>query len=167
MASNLPQSIPDWLLERWHAVGQTPPRYEASLYGPFNGILAMYFLPQQRFLVKPQAKVRPDYEYYVGEVERRSFDSYNQPVQPRGQGDESDLEIPDFIVVKGSATLTNDIPLLIVELKREDSDEAIAKVQIASYMEALFIKFEKEGMERVWFKAALVRGTKVSVYSDL
>ena len=167
MASNLPQSMPDWLLRRWHAIGQTPPRYEASLYGPFNSILAMYFPPKQHFLVKPQGKVRPGYEYHVGEVARRSFDSYNDAVQPRGQGDEKGVKIPDFIVVKGSATLSNDVPLLVVEIKRDDSDDQTATHQVINYMTALSLKFEGEGVERVRFKGVLVQGTKVSIYSDL
>src|SRR5882762_6289184 len=122
MTSAPPQSIPDWLLHRLHAASHAPPRYEASLYGPVDSILATYFPPEQRFMVKPQGKVRPGYEYDVGEVARQSFDSYNHPVQPRGQGEENDVKIPDFIVVKGSATLTDDIPLLLVEIKRDDND---------------------------------------------
>jgi hypothetical protein len=100
MASKLPRSIPDWLLHQLHVASQAPPRYETSLYGPVNSILATYFLPQQRFMVKPQGKVRPGYKYDVGEVVRQSFDPYNQPVQPWGQGDEANAKIPYFIVVK-------------------------------------------------------------------
>jgi len=159
MASKLPQSIPDWLLHRLHAASQAPPRYEASLYGPVNSILATYFPPQQCFMVKPQGKVRPGYEYDVGEVVRQSFDSYNQPVQPRGQGDEADVKIPDFIVVKGSATLSDDVPLLVVEVKRDDSDDTVARMQITEYMGAFSEKFGN-----VKFKAALVQGSKVLLY---
>ena len=162
MASKVPQSIPDWLLHRLQMASQTPPRYEASLYGPINSILATYFLPQQRFIVKPQGRVRPGYEYNVGEVVRRSVDSYNQPVQPRRQGEEKNVKIPDFIVVKGSATLSNDVPLLIVEIKRDDSDDEVARFQISQYMDAFAIK-----LGNIAFKGALVQGSKVSIYSDL
>lgn len=162
MASKPPQSIPDWLFHRLCAAGQTPPRYEASLYGPVNGILATYFPPQQCFMIKPQGKVRPGYEYDV-EVVRRSVDSYNDTVRPRGQGElEDDVKIPDFIVVKGSATLSGDIPLLIVEVKRDDSDDKTARNQINSYMDAFAAKFGNLN-----FKAAVVQGPKVSIYGDL
>jgi hypothetical protein len=163
MASTPPTSIPNWLLRRLEAASEEPPRYEASLYGPINSILATYFPPQQRFMVKPQGKVRPGYEYDIGEVERQSFDSYNTPVQPRGrgQGDEADVKIPDFIVVKGSETMSDDIPLLIVEVKRDDSDDAVARLQLFEYMEAF-----SEKIGNVKFKAALVQGSKVSIYTN-
>ena len=109
-------------------------------------------------MVKPQGKVRPGYEYDVGEVIRQSFDSYNHPVQPRGQGEEDDVKILDFIVVKGSATLTDDIPLLLVEVKRDDNDDAVARMQLSEYMGAFSDKFGN-----VQFKAALVQGAKVSI----
>ncbi|GBE87554.1 hypothetical protein SCP_1102310 [Sparassis crispa] len=38
---------------------QHPPRYENSYYGPIDGILNCIFPPSQRFLVKPQAILRP------------------------------------------------------------------------------------------------------------
>jgi hypothetical protein len=113
-------------------------------------------------MVKPQGKVRPGYEYDVGEVVRQSFDSYHQPVQPQGQGDKADVKIPDFIVVQGSATLSDDVPLLVVEVKRDDSDNTVARMQITEYMGAFSEKFGD-----VKFKAALVQGSKVSIYSDL
>src|SRR6266481_4890863 len=154
MASKLPQSIPNWLLHRLHAASEAPPRYEASLYGPLDSILATYFPPQQRFMVKPQGKVRQGYEYDVGEV-RKSFDSYNEPVQPRGEGEEANVKIPDFIVVKGSATLTDDIPLLVVEVKRDDLDDVVARAQVTKYMGAFADKFGN-----FKFKGALVQSSK-------
>jgi hypothetical protein len=159
MTMILPQSIPDWHLNRLHAASHAPPRYEASLYGPMNSILAMYFPPQQRFMVKPQGKVCPGYEYDVGDV-RKSFDSYNEPVQPRGEGEEADVKIPDFIVVKGTATLTDDVPLLLVEIKHDDLDEATSIVQLGKYMGAFADKFSN-----LKFKGALVQSSKVSVHS--
>jgi len=155
---NPPQSIPDWLLDRLYAASQAPPRYEASLYGPMDSILATYFPPQQRFMVKPQGKVRPGYEYDVGDV-RKSFDSYNEPVQPRGEGEEADVKIPDFIVVKGTATLTDDVPLLVVEIQRDDLDEATSIVQLGEYMGAFADKFGN-----FKFKGALVQSSKVLLY---
>jgi hypothetical protein len=123
-----------------------------------DSILATYFPPGQRFMVKPQGKVRPGYEYDVGEVVRQSFDSYNQPVQPRGQGEEDNVKIPDFILVKGSATLTDDIPLLLVEVKHDDSDDVVVRMQLSKYMGAFSDKFGN-----VKFKVALVQGSKVSI----
>ena len=106
-------------------------------------------------MVKPQGKVRPGYEYDVGDV-RKSFDSYNEPVQPRGEGEEANVKIPDFIVVKGSATLTDNIPLLVVEVKHDDLDDVVARAQVTEYMGAFSEKFGN-----VKFKAALVQGPKV------
>lgn len=88
--------------------------------------------------------------------------TYNQPVQPRGQGEETNVKIPDFIVVKGSATLSGDVPLLIVEVKRDESDDVIARNQITNYMGAFITKFGNMKL-----KAALVQGSRVSIYSDL
>ena len=72
-------------------------------------------------------------------MERKPVDSYNEPVQPREQGDETDVKIPDFIVtvVKGAGTLTDDIPLLVVEVKRDDTGDKVEKTQILNYMGAL------------------------------
>jgi hypothetical protein len=102
--------------------------------------------------------VHPRYEYNVGEVVRQSFDSYNQPVQPRGQGEEDDVKIPDIIVVKGSATLTDDIPLLLIKVKHDDSDDVVARMQLSEYMGTFSDKFGN-----VKFKVALVQGSKVSI----
>ena len=55
----------------------------------------------------------------------------------------------------------------MVEIKRDDSDDDTAIQQITTYMTALSLKFEKEDAERVRFKAVLVQGIKVSIYSDL
>lgn len=85
--------------------------------------------------------------------------TYNQPVQPRGQGEETNVKIPDFIVVKGSATLSGDVPLLIVEVKRDESDDVIARNQITNYMGAFITKFGNMKL-----KAALVQGSRVLLY---
>jgi hypothetical protein len=82
MASVPPPSIPNWLLNQLHAAHVFSPRYEASLYGPIDSVLATYFPPKRHFMVKPQGKVHPGYEYNIMERERESFDSYDQPVQP-------------------------------------------------------------------------------------
>ena len=161
MSSKPPSSIPDWLLGRLRTISHTPPRHEASLYGPVNSILVTYFPPQQCFMVKPQGKVRPGYKYDIEEAERMSFDSYNELVQPRGKklGDERGVKIPDFIVVKGSARLSNDIPLLVVEVKRDDSDDDTAKEQMNNYMTAFGKKFDNKK-----FKGALIQGSKVYLF---
>ena len=112
-------------------------------------------------MVKPQGKVRPSYEYNIEKAERLSFDSYNELVQPRGQGlgGEHNVKIPDFIVVKGSPGLSNDIPLLIVEVKRDDSDDGVARVQIINYMAEFRRKFGN-----MKFKGVLVQGSKVYIF---
>jgi hypothetical protein len=110
-------------------------------------------------MVKPQGRVRPGYEYDVGEEVRKSVDSYNEPVQPRGEGEEANVKIPDFIVVKGTATLTDDVPLLVVEIKRDDVDETTSVIQLGEYMGVFAGKFGN-----FKFKGALVQGSKVSVY---
>jgi hypothetical protein len=50
---------PEWTRQRLVNTFANPPRYENSYYGPINGILNSIFPVHQRFLVKPQAVLRP------------------------------------------------------------------------------------------------------------
>jgi hypothetical protein len=63
-------------------------------------------------------------------------------------------------VVKGTATLTDDVPLLVVEIKRDDLDEATSIVQLGEYMGVFADKFGN-----FKFKRALVQSSKVSIHS--
>jgi hypothetical protein len=70
------------------------------------------------------------------------------------------VKIPDFIVVKGAATLINDFPLLIVEVKHDDVDEKTSIVQLNEYMGTFSEKFKN-----IRIKDALIQGAKVSFLS--
>ena len=46
------------LIERLRNTVTSNPHYEATWYGPYNAVLSHYFPYQQRFLIKPQPKLR-------------------------------------------------------------------------------------------------------------
>jgi hypothetical protein len=133
---NLP--IPDWLAARLRSAGGgLSPRYEASLYGPLNSFLTWYFPPTRQFMIKPQGKIRPHYSSDIADdvdMVRVSIDSYGGEVLSRDEkGGEQSVKIPDFVVVKASASLHGDRVLMIVEVKRGDMSLDAAKEQLAEY----------------------------------
>src|SRR5258707_7469287 len=140
---NLP--IPDWLAARLQSAGgQLSPRYEASLYGPINCLLTWYFPITQQFMIKPQGKIRPQYSSDIVDDEdlvRVSLDSYGGEVLSRDEsGGEQSVKIPDFTVVKATASLHNDRVLMIVEAKHPDMSLDAAKGQMAEYFGSLVDK---------------------------
>src|SRR5258708_14020247 len=117
---NLP--IPDWLAARLRSAGgELSPRYEASLYGPINCLLVLHFPLTRQYMIKPQGKIRPQYTADIIDDEslvRVSLDSYGGEVLSRDErGGEQSVKIPDFTVVKATASLHGDRVLLIVEGK--------------------------------------------------
>ena len=97
--------IPPWLATRLRtAGGEGSPRYEASLYGPINCLLMWHFPVAQQYMIKPQGKIRPQYDSDIADgddLARISLDSYGGEVIPRDErGGEQSVKIPDFIVVK-------------------------------------------------------------------
>jgi hypothetical protein len=147
MAAPPNQPIPLWLAARLRSAGgDLSPRYEASLYGPINSLLVWYFPVTQQFMIKPQAKIRPEYSYDMvddgdEDMVRVSLDSYDAEVLPREEeGGESSLKVPDFIAVKATASLHNDRVLFVVEVKRLHMSLQSAKEQLAEYFGALVDK---------------------------
>jgi len=54
--------LPIWLQQRLYSTFDSEHvRYEASQYGPLNGMLGHVFPVERCFMVKPQAKIRPPY----------------------------------------------------------------------------------------------------------
>ena len=51
--------IPEWLVERLALVLHMDIHYEATLYGPLNAYLGVFFPSSQQFLIKPQARILP------------------------------------------------------------------------------------------------------------
>jgi hypothetical protein len=149
-------TVPEWLLKRFAAVYAKPPHYEASYYGPINMFLTVYFPAGDHYLVKPQARLRQP----SSPGERVSIDSNGQEV-----GTRNDDGNPDFLVSIGSSELSNDVPLLIYEVKREDSGDTEAAQQMDRYinwaMQYLSVLLP-HASRKIW--AVLVTGSKSDVY---
>ncbi|KIM72815.1 hypothetical protein PILCRDRAFT_15794 [Piloderma croceum F 1598] len=149
-------TVPEWLLKRFAAVYAKPPHYEASYYGPINMFLTVYFPAGYHYLVKPQARLRQP----SSPGERVSIDSNGQEV-----GTRNDDGNPDFLVSIGSSELSNDVPLLIYEVKREDSGDTEAAQQMDRYinwaMQYLSVLLP-HASRKIW--AVLVTGSKSDIY---
>lgn len=135
----LAQTFPLWLRARL-VRSQYPaptPHYETTLYGPINMMLFHWFSHMHNFMVKPQARVREPLQGFDEddfEVGNTSMDSVGHDVQARGHGTEQNMQIPDWIVVKGTASGTADRPILIVEVKRDEEREDTSISQVTDYM---------------------------------
>jgi len=140
---NLP--IPDWLAAHLRSAGgELSPRYEASLYGPITCLLVLHFPLARQYMIKPQGKIRPQYTPDISDDEglvRVSLDSYGGEVLSRDErGGEQSVKIPDFTVVKATASLHGDRVLLIVEVKHPDIPLDSAVTQMAEYFGSLVDK---------------------------
>ncbi len=77
---------PDWLQDRLRAMGgDLAPRYESSLCGPITSLLVWFFPITRRFMVKPQARIRPEHagiplSDQSEELTPGSLDSYDAEV---------------------------------------------------------------------------------------
>jgi len=114
-----------WLLDRFEAIYVNPPHYEASYYGPINALLTVHFPAADRFLVKPQARLRQP----PTPGQRTSIDSVGQRV-----GTFDNDGNPDFLISFGSPQLHQDIPLLIYEVKQEKESFTEAAGQMDGYI---------------------------------
>ncbi|KAG6834720.1 hypothetical protein H0H93_007832 [Arthromyces matolae] len=133
-----------WLADRLEALSNAPPRYEASMYGPHNGLLNHFFPTSRVFLVKPQPKLRPSYEAALtigGDdddyFEENSFSSIGAPVRPRAAGGrEEEVWIPDFIVALATRFIDADFHFLVVEVKTDDTfgEWEKGRVQLNRYL---------------------------------
>ena len=146
---------PEWLLGRFEALYKDPPHYEASYYGPINGLLTVHFPVADGFLVTPQARLRQPPK---GEG-RTSIDSVGQVV-----GTFDDDGSPDFVVSYGSAELHQDVPLLIYEVKNEDTSFESTAAQMDRYIAwGKEYQGQAQGAEReIW--GVLVIGSKSNIF---
>ena len=151
MANQLPvvRPLDAWLASRIVSTIQDDHvRYEASQYGPLNGLLGHVFPLQRTFMVKPQPKLRPT----TGPAPvnpppgvRVSTDSMNNLVPSRttaaGRAREAVFE-PDFIIVKAGPNYGDDTALAIVEVKNEEDGVPLSVDvdQIVKYMASIFSK---------------------------
>lgn len=139
--------LPEWLRPRLRALNDYNTRHEASHYGPTNGLLVHAFPLEDSFLVKPQPKIRPPADEDAGNT---SLDSYAGMVPSRGD-DESDIFIPDFVVVRAGPNHVSDRAIIVVENKLIDLDTEMAgsaaedaKDQLKAYMNRLCEKDDRE-----------------------
>ncbi|KAE9385891.1 hypothetical protein BT96DRAFT_1006642 [Gymnopus androsaceus JB14] len=80
-------------------------------------------------MVKPIPRLRTAVSESTTDGTPRSINSYNREVEVR-----NDDDLPDFVVVKATASLYDDRALLIWELKRDDADAAQTSVQLTRYL---------------------------------
>ena len=143
LMDTLAARLPLWLRSRLRALNHYNTRHEASHYGPTNGLLVHTFPLEDNFLVKPQPKVRLPADE---DAANTSFDSYAGTVPPRGEN-ESDMFIPDFVVVRAGPDNVSDSAIIVVENKLIDLDaemtsgtKAEVKYQLKAYMQRLYKK---------------------------
>jgi hypothetical protein len=109
-----------------------------------------HFPVDHQFMVKPQGKIHPVYDPIIrdeADLVHISLDSYSGEVLPRDvRGREESVKIPDFIVVKATASLHHDRILLVVEVKRPDMPDASAMDQMTLYLSALAKKTTLDGV---------------------
>jgi hypothetical protein len=149
MANPLPivRPLDGWLALRIaNTIQDDRVRYEASLYGPLNGLLGHVFPLQRTFMVKPQAKLRPTLgppPVNPPQGVRVSTDSMNNQVASRttvvGRRREV-VDEPDFVVVKSGPNYGDDMALAIIEVKRDDEPLLADLDQIQRYMQSIFSK---------------------------
>ncbi|KIJ24725.1 hypothetical protein M422DRAFT_72322 [Sphaerobolus stellatus SS14] len=115
------------LKKRFEYISGASPHYEASWYGPINKLANAVFCDAQ-FMVKPQPRIRGERP----PNSQSSLDSYNIQVGVDGTHD----KIPDFIIVKmrDDAGHPKDIPLLVIEVKKDDANLSAAKGQLRFYL---------------------------------
>jgi len=122
-------SFPLWLLGRLMNLALEGAHYEASFGGAHMAFLTCIFPIRHSFMVKPIPRLRTAISETTSEGTRRSIDSYNREVEVR-----KDDSVPDFAVVKATASLHDDCLLLIWELKRDDDDGSQSSIQISRYV---------------------------------
>lgn len=142
---------PEWISERLQQLvlqgGEQGPHFEASYYGPIDGMADSIFSGSE-YMVKPQAKIRPTAPptgagrpIRVRRNEqgpmRRSVDSYNAEVT-----DNVGLFEPDFLIVRvdtqrGLGGPQGDKIVACIEVKQDDSQSLLARHQLQVYLGTL------------------------------
>ena len=183
MSRNSPPPLePEWwLVQRLRNITRFDPRFESSWYGPYNALLSHYFPYQQQFLIKPQAKFRAAQEADV------SFSSVQaEPsVELDGPPDEDSLRvadlsinsmgflaltssgstfIPDFIVAKATQFATLDTPLLVVEIKLEESTDKSVWVTYQNQVDEYMGSIANQMSGNTPLVGLLICGTKVKIF---
>ena len=158
--SPLPPLHPkEWLAERFIRVAESDPRFESSWYGLHIALLSHYFPYQNKFLIKPQPKVRDSYEEELSFYSDRAETSMSSDLDGGFAGDTSitstgvltlpglSYHIPDFTVTKATQFTTHDKLLLLVEVKPREpenmKDWKSFGAQMEAYMDAASHHLEK------------------------
>lgn len=164
----------DWLAERFVHIAEFDPRFESSWYGLHIALLSHYFPYQQKFLIKPQPRIRDLYEEEPSFSSIQAESSMTADSEVSFVGDASitstgvltlpglSYRVPDFTVTKATQYATHDRLLLLVEVKPREPDEAdwiVYTAQMDGYMEAAGQHLEK-GASLV---GLLICGTTVQV----
>jgi hypothetical protein len=159
---------PPWVYLRINAAGgPAGARYEASLYGPINAYLGSYFPVSRLFIIKPQPKLRPDFDIDPNDPTRHSIDSYHSPVLSRAEGGkEVPLKEPDFIVAKATADINNDRIIVVIEIKPYGADPDNARSQLEDYLEIVARKYRTDTATPVFHQdlyGLLIVGNRVEI----
>ncbi|KAG6907225.1 hypothetical protein DXG01_009842 [Tephrocybe rancida] len=153
---------PAWVFQRIKAKAAEP-----SLYGPVNAVLTTCFPVADMFLVKPQAIIRAatfmDWEPeddspnlptdVLIDDPRLSLDSYHAIVASRDSSSVGAMpKKPDFVVAKATESQTEDIPLLIVEIKKDATElhNGQALNQILAYFEHMAAKHRQDNKKHLF-----------------
>lgn len=138
------------------------------MYGPFDSILNQIFPPAARFMVKPQALIRfPEDPANPTDPDGRvSIDSTGGFVLPRLVPlPERTPKAPDFIIVKAGPCYGTDIPIALVEIKRDGGSPSRDLNQMRDYLFLMRQKLaDKEARFRDDFRAYLVERELTMVY---
>lgn len=151
--------VPSWVTKRLEALFKEPPHFKTSYYGPLNMLLVEYFPSIWGFMVKPQARLREPADPSIPN-QRTSIDSYGEPAVSTNNFDN-----PDFLVTVGHPTLDADIPLLIVEIKRECITDNTAAYQMDRYCiwANNYIR-RRIPQQQLQIPAILVKGSKCTIF---
>lgn len=160
-SSSVPSPVPvvdPWLrLRIQNAFNSAKPvQLEASLYGPLNMYLNIFFPPSRGFMVKPQANLvpgRPNAHFEAEDLLVR-LDSYNHEPTSAKKG----IKTPDFLIVAATPRLHNDEIVLIVEVKSAYADYVGAQGQLFSYLKLA----AKKGPQKI--HGMLVRNSVCDFY---
>ena len=150
----LDPSLPPWVLDRLRNLFENPAHFEASSYGPLNAFLSHLYAAILGFMVKPQQKLRESIwaddprdtefvapandddsvwglfdEELAGNI---SMDSAGDLVQRKSKDDPQE---PDFVIAQAGSSLYGDVPLIVIEVKREFESLRAAKAQLIRYVE--------------------------------
>jgi hypothetical protein len=147
--------LPTWLHQRFQAMYDNPPHYEASYYGPITMLLTTYFPAHHEFLVKPQPRLRRSPSVANSTT---SLDSYGQTVSTH-----NDDDIPDFLVCLGSTLVDADVPFLLCEVKREANIAQDSPHQLDRYIG--WMRLAQLSVANIQVHVIVIHGSITELYS--